>query len=133
MENVLFDLYIAETEIRENYAVFHSDSIRRQLLLHSVFEKHRISEQKFDTSLVWYNAHLDRYLKINEKLTARYTLLIENLQAEVQEINRPPQNILSFKEMGLKDFTTPIYTFHILNHDTDSIRQDTIQKKYIFL
>lgn len=133
MENVLFDLYIAETEIKENYAVFHSDSIRKQQLLHSVFKKHRISEQKFDTSLVWYNAHLDKYLKINDKLTARYTLLIENLQAEVQKANIPPQNTLSFKDLGLKDFTTPILTFYSLNQDTDSIRQDTIQKKYIFL
>jgi hypothetical protein len=133
MENVLFDLYIAETEIKENYPVFHSDSIRKQQLFHSVFEKHRISKQKFDTSLVWYNANMERYLKINAKLNARYTLLIENLQAEVEKMNKPKKHSLAFKDMGLKDFAAPVFTFHVLSQDSGSIRQDSIQKKYIFL
>ncbi|GHV20784.1 hypothetical protein FACS189428_0250 [Clostridia bacterium] len=131
MENLLFDLYIAETEIKENSPVFQSDSLRKQQLLHSVFEKHHVSEKRFDTSLVWYNAHLDRYLKINEKLTERYTLLITKLQAEVQKTNLPKRRSLTFKEMELKDFTTPIFTFHPLHQDSDAIRPDSIQKKYI--
>jgi hypothetical protein len=131
MENVLFDLYIAEAEIKENGPVFYSDSIRRQQLLHSVFEKHRISEQKFDTSLVWYNAHLDRYLKINEKLTVRYAALINNLQADIQRTNRSSNDTLKFSDLELKDFITPILTFHIQNNDSDYIRQDSVLKTKI--
>jgi hypothetical protein len=86
MEAVLFDLYIAETEIKENSPVFQSDSIRKQQLLQSVFDKHRISQQTLDTSLVWYNAHLDKYLKINTAISARYDRLLTALTAEQERI-----------------------------------------------
>jgi hypothetical protein len=86
MEDVLFDLYIAEIEIKENSPVFSNDSLQKQQLLNSVFEKHKISEQTFDTSLVWYNANLEKYIKINDKLTARYTFFIEDLQKEKDKL-----------------------------------------------
>jgi hypothetical protein len=86
MENILFDLYIAETEIKENNPVFLNDSLRKQQLLRSVFEKHRVSEQTFDTSLVWYNANLDKYLKIIEKVTERYASSIEDLNKEKKRL-----------------------------------------------
>jgi hypothetical protein len=86
MENILFDLYIAETEIKENNPVFLNDSLRKQQLLHSVFGKHRLSEQTFDTSLVWYNANLEKYLKIIEKVTKRYASSIEDLRKERERL-----------------------------------------------
>lgn len=86
MEDVLFDLYIAEIEIRENNSVFFSDSLRKQQLLHSVFQKHGISEQTFDTSLVWYNANLEKYVKVNNKVAERYALLIRDLEKERKKI-----------------------------------------------
>jgi len=86
MENVLFDLYIAEIEIKENRVVFDADSLKRQQLLQSVFRKHNISEAQFDTSIVWYNAHLNRYMKINEQLNVRYTQRIQSLEAEQEHI-----------------------------------------------
>jgi hypothetical protein len=89
MENVLFDLYIADIEIKENQTVFKNDSTRKQQLLNSVLKKHRITEQTFDTSLFWYNANLELYLKINDRLIERYTRSIENLQKEKENlINR---------------------------------------------
>jgi hypothetical protein len=100
MENILFDLYIAETEIKENTSFLSNDSLRRQQLLQSVFEKHKISEQTFDTSLVWYNANLDRYLKIIEKVTDRYTFLIEDLEKEKNKL---------IAELTVRD-TTFLYT-----------------------
>jgi hypothetical protein len=100
MEDVLFDLYIAETEIRENSFVFSNDSLRKQQLLNSVFKKHRLSEQTFDTSLVWYNANLEKFMKINGKVTERYTLLIENLQGEQERL----------KEQSTVRDTTFLYT-----------------------
>ena len=86
MESVLYDLYIAEMEIKENHNVFYNDSVRRQNLLQSVFEKHRISEQKFDTSLVWYNAHLDRYIKINNRIVQKYDSELTWLKEENERI-----------------------------------------------
>jgi hypothetical protein len=105
MENLLFDLYIAETEIKENASVFLNDSLQKRQLLHSVFEKHRVSEQTFDTSLVWYNANLDKYFKIIEKVTERYTILIEDLKKEKDRL---------IAQLTVRDttflYTTPAFT-----------------------
>ena len=110
MENVLFDLYIAETEITENSRIFSNDSAKRQDLLQSVFKKHKISQAKFDTSLVWYNTDLKRYLKINTQVTERYGSWIDRLQAEVYRIKRAKERVegnkLRFEEMNLEDFAT---------------------------
>jgi len=72
MEKVLYDIYLAEAEITSNYAVFSSDSARKQELLNSVLKKHKITEAVLDTSLAWYSGHLDRYFAINENLNKRY-------------------------------------------------------------
>jgi hypothetical protein len=100
MENVLFDLYIAETEMRENTSVFSNDSLQKQQLLRSVFEKHKVSEQTFDTSLAWYNANLEKYLKIVEKVAARYTSSIEDLKTDKDRLTA---------ELTVRD-TTFLYT-----------------------
>jgi hypothetical protein len=86
MENVLFDLYIAESEMKDNANFFNTDTLKKKDLLQVVFKKHHISEAKFDSSLVWYNAHLDKYLKINTNVTARFTHLLESLEAEQERI-----------------------------------------------
>ncbi|MDL2223720.1 DUF4296 domain-containing protein [Bacteroidales bacterium OttesenSCG-928-M06] len=82
MEDVLYDMYIAEAEIKENLSVFHQDSMLRKDLLQSVFDKHSITEDRFDLSLTWYNKNLDKYMKIHERLQDRYTLNIEDLKKQ---------------------------------------------------
>ena len=86
MENVLYDLYIAEVEIDDHYFFFSNDSARKQDLLNSVFKKHRITEQAFDTSLVWYNKDLDKYLKINSRVENRLAVLADTLKKQVDFI-----------------------------------------------
>jgi hypothetical protein len=85
MENVLFDLYIAEAEINDNYPAFSNDSLRKRELLNSVLKKHKINQETLDTSLVWYSAHLEKYLKLNEKLEKRYTEILDTLQTGNKE------------------------------------------------
>jgi hypothetical protein len=82
MEAVLFDLYLSETAVKENRTFFADDSLKKAEWLQTVFRKHKITEEKFDTSLVWYNANLEKFQKINEKLNERYAKLIEELRAE---------------------------------------------------
>ena len=82
MEKVLYDIYLAEGEINANYAVFSSDSVRKQELLNSVLKKHKISETVLDTSLAWYSGHLDKYFKIHENLNKRYAESLEKLKSQ---------------------------------------------------
>jgi hypothetical protein len=80
MEKVLYDIYLAEAAINTNYAVFSSDSTRRQEFLNSVLEKHKITEAVLDSSLAWYSGHLEKYFKINENLNKRFTEASEKLR-----------------------------------------------------
>ncbi len=85
MEDVLFDIHIADAEIENNYQLFSQTEmreIRRKQLYDAVFEKHGISFQSFDTSLVWYSGNLDRFVKIYDRINERYTLLQEQLNGK---------------------------------------------------
>lgn len=82
MENVLYDLYLADTEIIKNNYLLNSDQLAKQKLFQSVFDKHKITQAEFDTSLVWYNQNLDLYMKINERIIQRYDVAIENMELE---------------------------------------------------
>jgi hypothetical protein len=86
MEDVLYDLYLAEVEINENRTIFNNDSTAKQKLLNSVFEKHEITEQAFDTSLVWYNGNIDKYLKMNSRVGERFSALASKLESELNRI-----------------------------------------------
>ena len=96
MEAVLFDLYQLEVVINENRSIFDNDSILRAQCLKSIFDKHKISEAKFDTSLVWYNANLGKFLKINEQLNNRYSQLIDDLNATEEIIRKAATQIDTF-------------------------------------
>ena len=82
MERVLYDLHIAEAEINVDYAVFSSDSARKQDLLNSVLKKHKITEADLDTSLAWYSGNLDRYYKISENLNKSYSAAMEKMKGK---------------------------------------------------
>ena len=121
MENVLFDLHLAEIGVSENARIFYNDSAKKQDLLQSVFEKHKISQERFDTSLVWYNAHLSHYLKINTKVTERYDRWISQLQAEVSRMERLDKELPRFEDLELEDFMETWFSPWLMQVLTDSI------------
>ena len=88
MEKVLYDLYLAGAEINNNYAVFSSDSARKQELLSSVLKKHKITEAALDTSLAWYSGHIEKYFKINEKLSKRFTETREKIKPGEESVSK---------------------------------------------
>ena len=92
MEKVLYDMYLAEAEINNNYAAFSSDSVRKQELLNSVLKKHKITEAALDTSLAWYSGHLESYLKINDAVSKRYADAAEKLRLK-EGISSKPKSI----------------------------------------
>lgn len=88
MADVLYDMTLAEAEIENNYGLFNNNNEKKQDLLNVIFKKHKITRQQFDTSLVWYNAHLEQYFKVNEHVGKRYAAKTESLQKEIDEENR---------------------------------------------
>ena len=81
MENLLFDIHIADAEISNNYHDFR-DQEQKQELYASVLKKHGVTQEQFDTSLVWYGRHLDKYVAIYNKLNDRYTVLSDSITAK---------------------------------------------------
>lgn len=86
MEQLLFDMHLAEAEIDNDYSEFN-DSIRRSRLFEAVFQKHGVDRASFDTSLVWYAGHLDLYIAMYDRIAARYTTLNDTLNARLQVLN----------------------------------------------
>ncbi|MDR1562705.1 MAG: DUF4296 domain-containing protein [Dysgonamonadaceae bacterium] len=82
MEAVLYDLYIAEAGISENYKLFLDDPARKNKLLEDILNRHGITRATLDTSLTWYAGNLDKYVKINEKIEKRYNSLLTELKQE---------------------------------------------------
>lgn len=82
MEDVIYDLYLAEAVKDRNYAMFNNDSARKQQLANDVFKKNKIKERDFDSSLEWYAGNLERYLKILDRVSERYNQSIEHLSKE---------------------------------------------------
>lgn len=83
MENVLYDIYLADATKDEQYIIFNNDSIRKRALLNDIFTHHKVSEADFDSTLVWYAGHLDKYIKVMEKVNDRYAEEMTSLRAVI--------------------------------------------------
>lgn len=77
MGNLLYDLRVAEEEINNNSLIFSTDSVRRDNLFNSVLKKHKVTRKQLETSIDWYAGDLERYHKIMNNLSERFT---ENIQ-----------------------------------------------------
>ena len=88
MEDVLFDIHIADALISDNYRDFSNEERTRKLYA-SVFEKHGITQEQFDSSLVWYGRNLDKYLTIYDNLDKRYIALTDSITAKIERLDKP--------------------------------------------
>jgi hypothetical protein len=134
MEDVLYDLYLAEAVVDENYYFFSNDSIARQNLLNSIFKKHKITEQTFDTSLAWYNANIEKYLKINNKVGERFTALSEKIKNDLDKIEaetRRKQIRNLFPRTTFFFLQTPGLFQNRYVFKTDSIQLQTARSFYL--
>lgn len=66
MSNVLADLHVAEAVVDMSAGQFGNDSMK-MLLKQSVFAAHGTSAEQFDTSMVWYGHHMDKYIEVLDK------------------------------------------------------------------
>ena len=130
MEKVLYDIYLAEAEINADYTVFSSDSARKQELLNSVLKKHKITEAVLDSSLAWYSGHLEKYFKINNNLTKRFTDAAETLRKGEEKITK--KSVIAEKD----GFALPVEKVRFLLRISDllnnayTFKADTVLNRY---
>lgn len=91
MENLMYDMYIAEAIIDNDYHEF-SQPEKKEALINQVLRKHKINEARWDTSLSWYSDNIELYLQINDSVQARLnrnraTLEQANMQLMAREID----------------------------------------------
>ena len=70
MERVMYDMYIAEAIIDNDYQKFAQPETK-EALIDQVLLKHKISEARWDTSLSWYSDNIDLYIQINDSVKSR--------------------------------------------------------------
>ncbi len=79
MVELLVDIRTGEGVVDVNRREFGRDSMVRALK-QSILMKHGVTQQQFDTSLVWYGHHLEEYLKVCDDVIAR-------LEGKIEEMN----------------------------------------------
>lgn len=84
MENILYDYHLS---IAMSNNLNYSENYKREVYKNSVFDKHRITEAEFDSSMVWYTRH-------TEELAAIYKNLGERFRKEKKHV----QNLLAIRE-----------------------------------
>ena len=63
MAELMADIHTAEAAIDQNYSDFREDS-DRIVIKRAILERHGVSQAKMDTSLVWYGAHLTKFMDV---------------------------------------------------------------------
>ena len=71
MEDMLYDYYMAQGMATVTTGEGDSIEYRRELYLNAMLKKYGISRADFDTSLIYYYTHADRFLKIYKRVGER--------------------------------------------------------------
>jgi hypothetical protein len=134
MEDVLYDLYLTEAVIDEHNYIFNNDSSAKEKLLNSVFQKHQINAQTFDTSLVWYNQNMEKYLKVNGRVKERFSSLSDNFKTRIDQAEREKraaelQNLFPVTTSFFLQSPGFFQNRHVFK--TDSLHLETIRAFYL--
>lgn len=82
MEDILFDYHIAMGMISDN----DTGDFQKRMFEASVLKKHGVSEADFDSSLVYYTRHADRFQSIYENLSKRLSDEAVSLGASANDL-----------------------------------------------
>lgn len=70
MEQLMYDIYIAEAAMEIDYQSFGSPE-EKEAYINKVFLNRNVTQAQWDTSLSWYSDRIDLYLKMNDSVKAR--------------------------------------------------------------
>ena len=93
MADLIVDLQLAEAYIESHYDEFADDS-SKLVLKQSIFKKHGITQQDYDSSMVWYAHNMEDYTKAYDKavgkLQQRYDRLSKGHdKGQAEDLERP--------------------------------------------
>lgn len=106
MQHVLSDMLLGEAMVNNKYKEFQEDSVK-EALFESIFRKHGIPQEVYDSSLIWYGKNLDIYMKVYDRVIADYNKRIAAM-GDVQAEAGPSSNRDSIDIWPRR----PIFIFH---------------------
>jgi hypothetical protein len=102
MQRLLTDIHLADAIISSDPSNFQSDEDKRALY-QSVFEKHRVTEAVYDSSLVWYGKNLDVYMQV-------YNMALADVKKKIEATTpTEPEKILTGNEDSVDIWATGKY------------------------
>lgn len=70
MEQLMYDVYVAEALMETDYQYFDTPE-KKEANIHRIFQKHNVTHAQWDTSLAWYSDRIDVYLRMNDSVKSR--------------------------------------------------------------
>ncbi len=86
MADLIVDLKLAEAYIEAHNRDFDSDS-SKQVIKQSIFKKHGITQQDYDSSLVWYAHNMEDYTKAYDKAVGKLQHRYDKLNDKAKDIS----------------------------------------------
>lgn len=88
MEDILYDYHLSKTMTSQLPTDDGTREYKEALLMHAMLKKHGVTEAEFDTSLVYYYSHADKFAKIYREVTKRLNEDAMELGASVGELDK---------------------------------------------
>ena len=119
MEQLMYDIYIAEATIENDMQYFGSPE-EKEAYINKVFAAHNVTQSQWDTSLSWYSDRIDLYLRMNDSIEARLQRTkadvdFKLLQFQTQTIDQEP-------EIYSGSYIPRIYSFNMPGTITNGFR-----------
>ena len=86
MEQIMYDIYVAEATIESDYQNFDS-SEKKETYINQVFESNGVKQSEWDTSLSWYSDRIDLYLRMNDSVKARLKREQSAIDSVIAQVN----------------------------------------------
>ncbi|NLC86116.1 MAG: DUF4296 domain-containing protein [Bacteroidales bacterium] len=85
MEQLMYDVYIAEATIEHDYESFNS-SEKKEAYINKVFAENNVTQAQWDSSLSWYSDKIDLYLKMNDSVKARLKRAQSDIDKKISQL-----------------------------------------------
>ncbi|NDW09035.1 DUF4296 domain-containing protein [Dysgonomonas sp. 520] len=122
MTDVIYDIQLAQGIYQSRYNDFVSDDAK-EALLRGIFEKHKITEAQFDSSLVWYSDNVDKLIRINDSVQSRLNRQLVVMEAQ---LNKGKKADLLVPHFIMLDQDVPFYAFTIRDNLLSKLIGDNI-------
>lgn len=99
MANLIVDLQLAEAYIESHSEDFQTDS-SKQVIKQSIFKKHGITQQEYDSSMVWYAHNMEDYVKAYDKAVGKLKQRYDKLDNGKGNIDSPSEMMGMNEEMA---------------------------------